>query len=650
MTARRPDRCDRAVDRVPPIVAGVTRAGGGRRATAGVVTLALAALPACTGGDDAVPSTTSTASAPSTDTSIVPTSTPSTSTMTTATSTVPTSTTTTSDVPASTTTPVVPSSLPGREPLSTTGAGVTVVVFDRGVDWRHPDLRHPDGSTRLTALVDLTEQRSGCAPDRPEPAVHLASAIDAALDDPLDDLRDDGVDDGVDHGTAIPLDGSGEGTALAGLAVGNGRAADGELTGYAPAADLVVVDLASDGTEGGTPSTGCIDDALDVVDLLLEGADGPAVALFGTGTQWGPIDGSSAASRRIAESFGPDRPGRVMVTSVGDEGDLPNHASVEIAAGDVVEIPFDRPEGVPSNPTLWYTGDLRAQVSVRFGDDDSAGDEGDEGDAAARVIGPVGPGGSELADGVAIIQYEPGREFHPWTSKSGDRAVWISIDRPAGDGAFVVEVFDDGSADDDAVGTGRLDVYGDVAGATRRTSSIVFTDHLADGRLTDVAATEGAVVATAYVARTSWVDRVGRLVDQSPAVDLGARWPAAASGPTRDGRAAVTVAAPGHHAIAPLAAGSPLAARDELVPDMETLGVPDATGAYVVASGTAPAAAIVAGTVAAMLEVAPGLTGAEVAELLRSTAVTDESTGAVPNPRWGAGKLDARAAVAAAQS
>ncbi|MEX2628251.1 MAG: S8 family serine peptidase [Ilumatobacteraceae bacterium] len=606
----------------------MTRVGGVRCTTVGALAL-VAGLAACTGGDAATPATTSTESATSTTTTVTSTSTTTTSNTTTPTTITPTTTTPTTT--ATTITSVVPSSLPPREPLAATGAGVTVVVFDRGVDWRHPDLRNPDGSTRLTALVDLTEQRSGCAPDRPEPAVHLPSAIDAALDD--------AGDDGVDDGTTIPLDGSGEGTALAGLAVGNGRAADGELTGYAPAADLVVVDLASDGTDGSTPSTGCIDDALDVVDLLLEGADGPAVALFGTGTQWGPIDGSSAASRRIAESFGPDRPGRVMVTSAGDEGDLPNHASVEIAAGDVVEIPFERPDGVPSNPTLWYSGDLRAQVSIRFGDD---------GDEAAQVFGPLGPGESELADGVAVIQYEPGREFHPWTSTSGDRAVWISIDRPAGAGAIVVEVLDDGSSGDAEAATGRLDVYGDVAGASRRTSSIVFTDHLADGRLTDVAATEGAVVATAHVARTSWVDRLGRLVDQSPAAGLGARWPGAASGPTRDGRPAVTVAAPGHHAIAPLAGGSLLAARDELVPDMEALGVPDATGSYVVASGTAPAAAIVAGTVAAMLEVDPGLTGAEVAELLQSTAVADESTGEVPNPRWGAGKLDARAAITAA--
>lgn len=513
-----------------------------------------------------------------------------------------------------------------------TGAGVTVVLVDRVVDWRHPDLRHADGTTRLAAVVDVRHQVGGCAAGRPDPIVHLRGAIDDAL------AGDPGL---------VPTDGSGHGTALAGLAVGNGAASGGEVRGAAPDTDLVVVALTDDGVDDGDDGdrgsvTGCIDDAMDVVDLLLAGLDQPAVALFGTGSQWGPIDGTSAASRRIAESFGPDRPGRVMVTAAGDEGDLPNHARADVAPGDTFVLPFDRADALPSNPTIWYSGGVRASISVQLDDPDDA--EGD-----VEVIGPVGPGESVLVDGVAVIQYEPGREFHPWTSTSGDRAAWILIDRPAGTGRIVVEVGDGTDEGGDADSGGRVDVYGDVAGPTRRSSSIEFADALAEGRLADVAATPGAVVATAYVARTSWFDRLGRLVDQSPEVGLGERWPGASAGPTRDGRVAITVAVPGHHAVAPLAAGSQLAERDELVPALEAL---DATGDYVVVSGTAPAAALLAGTVAAMLEVAPELTATQVAAILRMTAITDELTGEIdptdPDVAWGAGKLDPRAAVEAA--
>lgn len=57
---------------------------------------------------------------------------------------------------------------------------------------------------------------------------------------------------------------------------------------------------------------------------------------------------------------------------------------------------------------------------------------------------------------------------------------------------------------------------------------------------------------------------------------------------------------------------------------------------------------IVVGTIALMFEVNPSLTTEQVRAILHSTAVVDEHTGAVPNNHRGYGKLDIKAAVAAA--
>lgn len=61
-------------------------------------------------------------------------------------------------------------------------------------------------------------------------------------------------------------------------------------------------------------------------------------------------------------------------------------------------------------------------------------------------------------------------------------------------------------------------------------------------------------------------------------------------------------------------------------------------------SGTSMSAPATTGTIALLLEAVPDLTPAEVRDLLRNTARTDNFTGAIPpggSTRWGMGKLNA---------
>lgn len=486
-----------------------------------------------------------------------------------------------------------------------TGTGVTIAILDRGIDWRSPEFINPDGTTRIRWILDQSGQ-NWCSPDNPDPVEISADQINAALQSG----EDIGFRDAVGHGTAT-----------AGLAAGNGSSLDGRYRGVATDADLIIIKATSEGAaahgsvRAEAAFSGCIDQALDWLDAKITELGQPTVALFNAGTQWGPIDGTSAPSRKIAEVFGPDRPGRVWVASSGDEGGLPNHAGGDYAPGAPLEITFSSEGG--SFPSAWYSGDAPASVTVELDD--------------GTVVGPVGPGQTAQVGGVTITQYPPGQEFYPWQSTSGDHAVWMNLANP-GSGVIRFEALE---------GSGRADLYGDLLGRAFLTSSIVFNDHLVPGRVNDVTSTLGVIGACVYVARDQYVDiqhGVHQLAAEGATGDL---WLKSSGGPTRDGRMPVDVCAPGQNAYAPLATDSAWSTIPTVLPV-------EGVGRYVVFGGTSAAGPIVAGTVALMLERNPKLTADQVREILHATAVADEYTGEVPNPDWGYGKLDIVAAVEAA--
>lgn len=66
---------------------------------------------------------------------------------------------------------------------------------------------------------------------------------------------------------------------------------------------------------------------------------------------------------------------------------------------------------------------------------------------------------------------------------------------------------------------------------------------------------------------------------------------------------------------------------------------------YGIFSGTSAAAPHVVGTVALMLQYDPFLTHGQIRRILWQTAVTDSFTGAVPNTKWGYGKLNPEGAL-----
>jgi subtilisin family serine protease len=487
------------------------------------------------------------------------------------------------------------------------GRGVTIAILDRGIDWQHPDFINEDGTTRIKWMLDMSGFNL-CNVSNPPPVEYTEAQINSALA----------------GGPALPFrDAVGHGTATAGTAASNGRALpDLRYRGIAPEADLIIVKLTSegapahDGEAAEASFQGCIDDALDWLDGKIDLLAQPAVAIINSGTQWGPMDGTSAVSRKIDEIFGENTPGRVMVIPSGDEGSLANHSGGDYDSMSDTVIGISKASTNFAVMSGWYTGSQPAEVTVTFDD--------------GTIVGPVGPGSSTSLSGITIINYAPGTEFYPWSSTSGDGALWMGIDGHATTGTFVIR--------GQSVGTGHVDLYGDVTGPNL-TPIISMTDHLVPGRLNDYAATHSAIVAGDHVIRTQWVDIDGVPREILGEGEVGELWLKSSDGPTRDGRThGVDLSAPGQNLFASVGASSYWSTFRGNLP----LG---SNGLYTRFGGTSGSAPIVVGAVALMLEVDPTLTAGDVRQILRETAVGDAHTGALPNAAWGFGKLDVFEAV-----
>jgi subtilisin family serine protease len=483
-----------------------------------------------------------------------------------------------------------------------TGKGVIVAILDRGIDYTHNDFRNSNGTTRIRAMWDLSAQNL-CSASNPPPVAYTEAQINAAL---------------AGGAPLAERDAVGHGTVTTGLAAGNGTAAlptSAQWAGLAPASDLVIVKVTSEGAPAHgtqpaeTPFQGCYNQALDLAVGEAATLHEPIVALIDSGTQWGPIDGTSALSNHIDQTFGLNNPGHVYIAASGDEGSLPNHGRATFASGKPASFGITKPD--PASTAYmqaWYSGAAPANVTVTMADGGSL---------------TVGPASSGSNAGITMYNYAPGTQFYPWTSSGPDRAVWIQIVGHSGGGTITF-------APTGAVG-GKADLYGDAGGI------VSLTGQLTPGRLTDISATLSATVAGAYNVRTRWTDVTGAPQSLTTQGATGALWTLSSGGPTRDGRmppnGGVDIATPGGNAFAAYGINT----------YWDTFTFNLAYGGksfYGRHSATSAAAPILVGTVALMLQADPALTASQVRSILHSTAIHDINTGTVPNGSWGAGKLN----------
>src|SRR6266566_1673922 len=261
-------------------------------------------------------------------------------------------------------------------PQGVSGRGVVVGVIDWGCDFAHPNLRNPDGSTRLLALWD---QSNKTQPVKPPPygygAVYTAADLNRALQDarPYATL-------GYHPGDSDPLGDGAHGTHVCDIAAGNGSV-PGSPIGLAPLADLVFVHLAAS-RDGGRVSLGDTSRILEALHFIsVIAGHRPFVVNLSVGRCGGPHTGLSMVEQGIDQLLllGP---GRCVVHSTGNYFATQGHAAGQLRPGEARSLGWetDRADVTPNELEVWYpsrdllTVELRAPgsdavIRVARGDD-----------------------------------------------------------------------------------------------------------------------------------------------------------------------------------------------------------------------------------------------------------------------------------------
>jgi len=471
---------------------------------------------------------------------------------------------------------------PGRR-----GAGVIVGIVESGIDFTHPSFRRPDGSSRILFLwaQGLTPREGENSPAPFGYGVEYGkAAIDASLASatPFNTVRHQ--DPPPFHGTHVAGIAAGDGSAP-----GQGRPAFA-FTGVAPEADLIVVAVANNGTEGLDTSSNTLD-AVNYVFTRAGTLNKPPVVNMSLGDNLGPHDGTSLLERGIDNLL--STPGRAFVKSAGNAGADDIHAQGTDATGATVDVLFNQPIGnnTPDQIDLWYRGSDTFRGSIV--------------DPAGNARGPVNVGA------VATLNF-PGRnivrvDHRNNESFNGDKRVFITI-QP-------------GSAATIAAGNWRLRLTGVACPGGGRFDAWIqrgppiprfLGPHVDSVRTISTPGTARKVITVANDITRG--NGVGSLASSS------------SRGPTRDGRQAPTLADPGQSIIS---------ARGHF----------GSADPYMEMSGTSMAAPHIAGTIALMFQKNRNRMQEQLRQCLESTARMDAQTGPVPNTAWGAGKLDSNAAV-----
>lgn len=208
-----------------------------------------------------------------------------------------------------------------RPPLELTGRGVVMAFLDTGISYEDPVFRFSDGSSRILAIWDQTDQ-GGTAP---EGILYGSEYTREQINEAL--LSDD------PHSVVPERDENGHGTAMASAAAGSRLEEGTAFTGAAPDADIVVVKLRpakqylrdfyqiADGVPA--YSTDDILFAVKYVQQFAVPLYRPLVICLGLGTSLGSHTGGSLLSEYLQSIA--SRVSHAVVIGGGNEGNTAGH-------------------------------------------------------------------------------------------------------------------------------------------------------------------------------------------------------------------------------------------------------------------------------------------------------------------------------------
>lgn len=477
-----------------------------------------------------------------------------------------------------------------------TGKGVIIAVVDSGLDFRHPDFTTTDAGGKIVSRVlhlwDTTSSdfdARGLGGKAPISYPNGASVGTVYSKDQLTaELR-------ASKAKIGDTDANGHGTSCAGIATGNGRAyGDKRYCGVAPEADIIGVRVG--GSSGrGLENTYLIGAICAWIDSVAGGK--PCVVSCSFGGQYGGRDGAQVVERQLDARFAPEVRGRSLCIAAGNDGEEALHAEARLGSSTSRgRLEWEVPAGIEAYVSIYFSGgqlkDLRWK-SVGKGMLNSLQLTGGQHGLTKQAYVEVSSGGGSFA----IELYTASGET--WTSDA-----YISGARGEERARFVGA----GAVPGKQIGTPATCRQAITVG------SYDFNDQLEMG---------GKLYTYGNPARGVQPLTIGAVSGYSN------------PGPLRIGDVVKPdIVAPGqfHTACRP----TQMWANKE--------GFVETSGKYCYADGTSSATPYVAGLIALMLQKEPSLTVEEIRSRLRKAASKDAYTGDVPNPKWGHGKLDLKAA------
>lgn len=491
----------------------------------------------------------------------------------------------------------------GGLPRSYTGAGVVVGVLDGGMDYEHTDFRTASNVSRLKGLFDYGTGANG-------------------TECRLTQL-------GADSLNCPEKDGSGghsHGTHVTGIAAGGGRR-NATHIGMAPDADIVFVKGIRDPESNGGFSDADVLAGTQFIFQKARALGQPCVVNLSLGGQLGPHDGTTLQEQALSRLT---RPGNIVVAAAGNSGGSPIHCSYPVEGTDYPSS-LETAWAVNSGATLavvdlWYPAGTNVSVGVVAYDPSDL-------TQPIFISAPVAPGQSlsgPLVSGTATIAAGSIDAQTTADPNNGARRVLIVL-QDAGLGFalddFVWSVY--------TFGLGTIDLWASVNGifAPAGTPLPSYFRFGNDQETISTPATARRLLAIgSHVTKTQWVDVNGVTRNQVGAT-LDSISDFSSRGPSRDGRVLPDLSAPGEAILSSLSKDYPATSAEILF-----------GGGLLRQQGTSQAAPHVTGTIALMLQRNPFLTPEDARTILRQTAT---SVGGPANTVYGAGKLNALAAVLA---
>lgn len=498
----------------------------------------------------------------------------------------------------------------GAAPLSQAydGTNVLVGIIDTGVDFNHPDFKDASGNTRIKFIWDQVPTGGSTVPMPYNYGIEWTAAqINASVC------------------THNDLPHYGHGTHVTGIAAGNGLA-NGTHEGCAPKADIVVVALDFNKT-GPT-----IADAVQYIFSKATALGLPCVINASVGDYYGSHDCTDLEGKMI-ENMVNNIPGRVLVGAGGNAGNVKFHVKTSPPLNDT-SFTWLKKSGT-NQLFYWCYADTLQIKNVEI----SVGANRTNFSDLGRIgFKPYNYGLTTLKTDT-LKKSNGNRIGIVKTSASintyGVYELFVQVIPDSANLFWRVESKGVGlhnAWNFDFVSTGLP-----TAGQYPYISKYVKPDTL----MTIVSGFQCSdeVITVANYNNLSQYYDVNNNLDNTGVI--GGKLSLTSSiGPTRDGKQKPDISATGDYVFSAI----PLSMLPNLITNAPTVVAQGSM--HVQGGGTSAAAPVVAGLAALYLQYNPNATSAMVKNAIDQCAYSDSFTGtSLPNPYWGYGKLDGKAAI-----